>query len=716
MLRNENLKIFYCVLCVSTLFILVFPYSPAAADSSAGWGIAELVEHKELQDAYNPKIVMNSAGDAMAVWSQTDGSVFSIWANRYIPGYGWEEAGIIEYDTIRDASQPDVAINDNGDAIAVYRQYDGIWNNIWANHYTNDQGWGDPQLLELNNTQEMSDPQVSMNDDGDAVVVWHSQGIPSNISACNYTEAGGWSSEELIESENINSAINPKVAMDDGGNAISVFRIWKGSMWSFYANRFVKGAGWGSEVLIEDNDMHDMVNIDLAIDDSGNAIAVMQEYDNSLLIYNISWNRYEVGIGWGNSALLESYDVSSSNEPDIAMNALGDAVAIWKQFEGGQTNLYARRYTPSSGWDLPVRVAYTESVFVLDADVTLSDNGDATAVWSQNDFRYNIYANHSTAGSGWGTATLIETNNVNNAHVPEVASDANGNAIAIWQQLDETYYSVWSNHFVKPDITSPTLSITNPISGSIVDIPTVTVSGTTEYGVHLVVNGVVVEVEQDGSFEFQMALSEGANVILATSTDSSDNSASDSTTVTYEKPDSELEQKLQEIWDDLNETEDELNSTQEQLDIISVSLGDTIDELMEVIQLLTEIIQTLNTTLEELDITSNELNQTEDDLATQQIELNATKTQIQDLENELEDVKEDKEDNDSQDLMMLLIPIVVLIILIAVLFILYLNLAKKMGNKGHQSSKLPEESPPSETEEGTPESEEGMEGVSDQKG
>src|SRR5512141_2873767 len=47
----------------------------------------------------------------------------------------------------------------------------------------------------------------------------------------------------------------------------------------------------------------------------------------------------------------------------------------------------------------------------------------------------------------WGTATLIETNNAGPAHVPQVAVDGSGNALAVWQQHDGTRYNLWSNRY-----------------------------------------------------------------------------------------------------------------------------------------------------------------------------------------------------------------------------------------------------------------------------
>ena len=68
------------------------------------------------------------------------------------------------------------------------------------------------------------------------------------------------------------------------------------------------------------------------------------------------------------------------------------------------------------------------------------------------------------------------------------------------------------------------------------ETPVVNVTGMTETYVALKINGVLVALEPDGSFTYEFALVEGANVILVTATDAGDNTASVSRTVTYLEP------------------------------------------------------------------------------------------------------------------------------------------------------------------------------------
>jgi len=47
---------------------------------------------------------MDSTGNAIAVWGQSDGTRNNVWANRYVAGSGWGTAVLLENDNAGDAS------------------------------------------------------------------------------------------------------------------------------------------------------------------------------------------------------------------------------------------------------------------------------------------------------------------------------------------------------------------------------------------------------------------------------------------------------------------------------------------------------------------------------------------------------------------------------------------------------------------------------------
>jgi len=98
-------------------------------------GYADIDRNGKYPDAYYPKIAIDANGNAVAVWSQYDGTRLNIWANRYVAGTGWGTAALIETDNAGAAVLPRVAMDANGNAIAVWVQFDGTRNNVWANRY-----------------------------------------------------------------------------------------------------------------------------------------------------------------------------------------------------------------------------------------------------------------------------------------------------------------------------------------------------------------------------------------------------------------------------------------------------------------------------------------------------------------------------------------------------------------------------------------------------
>lgn len=42
-----------------------------------------MIETDDTGDAQFPQIAMDSSGNALAVWHQSDGTRFNIWANRF---------------------------------------------------------------------------------------------------------------------------------------------------------------------------------------------------------------------------------------------------------------------------------------------------------------------------------------------------------------------------------------------------------------------------------------------------------------------------------------------------------------------------------------------------------------------------------------------------------------------------------------------------------
>ena len=571
----------------------------SGADAVVGWETAMLIE-TSTGNAEEPQVAADSQGNAIAVWTQYDGTLNSIYSNRYEVGRGWWAATLIETGDEGSAEDPQVAIDGSGNAIAVWKQFDGFRDSIYSNRHVVGAGWGEAQLVETDDMATARYPQVAVDASGNATAVWVQTDFASSAIWSNrYVVGTGWGEAQLIETNDAGFAELPKVAVDGSGNAIAVwYRTSEVARWDVWSNRFEIGAGWGDAELIETDDTGDAERPQVAVDASGNAIAVW--YQNIGTFPSIWSNRYVVGEGWGDAQLLED-DEDAAYSADIAVDASGSAMAAWVQYDGFKHNVWSNRYVVGAGWG-DAQLVDADAGDAYEPNVAVDSTGNATVVWDQlDDGSLDIWSNRYETGVGWGEAQLIEIHvDGDEAANPSVAVDGLGNAITVWQQHDGDRWNTWSNRYVVPDVTPPSLSLDSPSDGFSTDTPVVMVSGSTERGVNLAVNGVTVAVDPDGTFSCLIVLIEGANAIIATATDAWGNSASISVSVTYVNPVRELEEELYDAKDELVYVRNELNSTKDDLDTVIDELDSINDEL--------------NSTQADLDVAEDALDATEDDL------------------------------------------------------------------------------------------------------
>lgn len=423
--------------------------SPSSAAPKA-WQLAQLIETDNAGDAELPQVAFDGSGHAIAVWRQHDGSRTNTWANRYVVGTGWGTAQLIETDNAGDIDVPQVAMDGSGNAIAVWRQFDGTRANIMANRYvaaTN--SWGMAELIETDNAGHAGVAQVAMDSSGNAIAVWRqSDGSRQNIWANRYVVGTGWGTAQLIETDNADSAEVPQIAMDGSGNAIAVWMQSDGTRWNTWANRYVVGSGWGVAQLIETDNAGGTNNPQVAVDSSGNAVAVWNQSDGTRL--NIWANHYVVGSGWGTAQLIETDNAGGASNPWVAVDRSGNAVAVWNQSDGTRNNIWANRYVAATNsWGTAQLIETDNAGDALVPEVVMDSSGNAVAAWTQSDgTRNNIWTNRYVAATNsWGTAHLLETDDVGAAVLPRLAVDRSGNVVAVWSQHDGTRYNIWANHY-----------------------------------------------------------------------------------------------------------------------------------------------------------------------------------------------------------------------------------------------------------------------------
>lgn len=441
-------------LTLSTIAFLLFASCNGGGSNTPSpqtpkeWGVAELIETLDTGSAESPQVAMDDAGNAVAVWKQYDGSKYHIWASYY-NGSTWGAAEMIEHeDSDGNSNDPQVAMDGAGNAIAVWAQHGGLYYRIWVNYF-NGSTWGTAEPVENGNISNARFPQIAMDDDGNAIAVWEQHDSTSHIRA-NYFNGDAWGTAALIESNASGNAYTPQIVMDGYGNAIAVWRRYDGFYYNIRANTF-NGSTWATAETIDSNNLGDAYSPQIAVNYDGNAVTVWEQHDG--FRYNVWANDFilyeddaEVA-EWGIGKAIETYSAGNAESPQIAMDDNGKAVAVWMQYDGSRYNIWANTFD-GADWGTPELIEAVDTGSAYSPQIAMDNDGNAIAVWMQYDgFRYNIWANNFDDTAVWGTAELIEADDSGNADAPRIAMDDAGNAVVVWMQYDGSQFSIYSNRF-----------------------------------------------------------------------------------------------------------------------------------------------------------------------------------------------------------------------------------------------------------------------------
>jgi len=458
-------------------------------DGSSAWGGADVIEGG-AGDAGGPDVAVNPAGNAIAVWAQSEGAANSVWANRYVLGVGWDVATPIE-SRPEEASWPRVAVDRAGNAVALWFQWDGSHTSVWANRYVVETGWEGASLIGTGTGDAFfrypEDLSIAVDAAGNAFALWIEVNPNSGygIWTNRFEPVAGWGTAVPMD---LGDADWPVLAVNAAGNAVASWRHYgPDEVWSNY---YVPGVGWGSPIssgTLGDFNFYPSVSLD----DTGTAVVAWaagycpDDYDEiwarsyvpgagwgapvgsgwvwcvglPLVAANsgttvVTWTqsdgiwarRFVAGVGWETPARIAGL---GAYFPKVAVDPAGNAIAVWHGLDGAISRIYSSRHVTGAGWGVPLPLdAGSGNVsWGVGSQVVVDPGGNAVGAWLEWDGVSNsIWGNRDPLGICSGAAAVLETA-PGDAGLPELAVDAAGNVMAVWGQWDGSYWSVWANRF-----------------------------------------------------------------------------------------------------------------------------------------------------------------------------------------------------------------------------------------------------------------------------
>jgi len=355
-------------------------------------------------DAFEPALVVDSAGNATAMWRQRNAPASAvIRARRFNAATGvWEEA--VEVDTAMLLSNPVLVVDrsnvvtaawvrldtDDGLAIVASSRFDGA-------------GWSAPvQVSSVDARGDTGAPALVVDAAGHVTAAWiealADTGIDEPVSdyqiSSSRHDGAGWSTPVRLDTPFDSRSVSffPRLAADAAGNVTAIWIQTDLDSWMVRAARYEDG-GWSDPVRIDlsGNAFAIDEDIRLAVDAQGNATAVWNEWvvtDDPRLRRRLVASRFDIANGHWSAPV----QVSDTNTPppwshfagvELVEEPGGRMTAVWIALRSRPFIAISRFDVQAGGWSAPLQLDDPSQAGRSDQPSIVMVSGARLAIWTQ---------------------------------------------------------------------------------------------------------------------------------------------------------------------------------------------------------------------------------------------------------------------------------------------------------------------------------------------
>ncbi len=320
------------------------------------------------------KVAMGDNGDAVVAWIQDDhNDDNTLLVSEYRNG-AWTHPTDISTDNFSPAGEDvktfHVCMDNSGNTIVTWRQYDGVADDMIYLREYRDGAWSAvPDLLTGHISPEGDDatgnPECAMDDNGNAIIAWL-QDNDDNDDMVFISEyrGGAWTHpvnrSDFISFDNGDNCSSNRVAMSNSGDAMVAYFCddydgnnspyvshYRGGMWYHPRDEW-------SALNYPSVDGDDAYSIQLSMNDFGNALVTWNQYD--LYDYDSIFKAEYVNGSWIKPASLDDNLTPADTYGYYAKNAVdnnGNKIVAWEGSDyAGYYHTYLAEYRNGS-WTVP---------------------------------------------------------------------------------------------------------------------------------------------------------------------------------------------------------------------------------------------------------------------------------------------------------------------------------------------------------------------------
>jgi len=394
------------------------------------------------QDAEEPQIVIDAAGETIAVWERRRKEHRSVIQSPSRPAGGdWSAPTTI---SSFGSFEPQVAVNANGEAVAVWRHRAGHKIVVQGASRSSGGDWSAPTTLSRGRG-EFFEPKVAIDDAGEAIAAWEVsfRDDSSVVQSASRSLLGTWSKPT--------NAFPRVPTRDSGGTQVAIAATGEAiAVWGYFDPKFIgivqsasRPAGGTWSRPIELSRMPEALAVpepEIAFNAAGEVVAVWEREEDISTDISIQSASHPPGGAWSRPvSVYKGHTEAEYVFPEIAVSNAGEAVAVWEGYGAGSALIQSASRPPGGAWSQPVGVfggsdqaAYHEAG-ENPPYVAINASGDAVAVW-QGPFKGIRAASRSPDGL-WSPSSKLSRERVPYDYNPHIAISPTGEAVALWEHL-----------------------------------------------------------------------------------------------------------------------------------------------------------------------------------------------------------------------------------------------------------------------------------------
>jgi hypothetical protein len=444
-----------------TAALLLLSTLPATAPSRAEAAWLPPVDISTVgSDATEPEVAVDSAGDVVVVWRRLDGANYVIETAERPAGGTWSAPLQLSAGG-QNAETPQLAVDAAGDAVAVWSRSNGSNYIVQCATMAAGGGWGAPLELSAPGADAKA-PQVAVDGTGRLVAVWSRSTGPSTavVQSATGVPGGAWSGQVDLSTSGRND--QPQIAVDLRGDAAAVWRHYEAGLTLIQSAVRPSGGAWEPPLPVSPSS-GTAERPHVALDATGRAVAVWRRDGGAG--YLVESAQRPAG-SWLPPVPLSASE-GNAEAPQVAVNATGNAVAVWSRSskKGGLSTTAIQAAVQSAGgaWGSPFDLSPAEEL-AEGAQVGFDARGNAAAVWTSANANPAVVHSASKPPGGSWTPPIELSNPDRGAFEPRLAFDAEGNGVAVWSRYNGTNTIIQASGY---DGAGPHLSASIPTVGSV---------------------------------------------------------------------------------------------------------------------------------------------------------------------------------------------------------------------------------------------------------